>query len=159
MTRFLVVLLVNLLICTHLHAKVGTVNPFNVPDELRSCLRSTPDLEINESVNPFYISGDFDGDGITDFSVQVISKKSKREGVLFCLSTGQRPLWGAGKPNAVLKADQKWPFDSWILIRKGSKHLSVYPRIRFDVIALIIADEGGGLLYWDGKALRWQQEE
>ena len=46
-----------------------------------------------------------------------------------------------------------------MLIRKGSKHLSIYPRIKVDVIALIIADEGGGLLYWNGKELAWQQEE
>lgn len=66
---------------------------------------------------------------------------------------------GGNAPNAVLKADEKWPFDSWMLIRKGSKHLSIYPKIKFDAIALIIADKGGGLLFWDGKALRWQREE
>lgn len=94
MRSSLAVLLASLLSYTHLPSQVVDVNPFNIPDELRSCLRSTLDLEINGSMNPFYIGGDFDGDSITDFAVQVISKKSKREGVLFCLSTGPRPLWG-----------------------------------------------------------------
>ena len=68
-------------------------------------------------------------------------------------------MWGAGVPNNTLGKDGSWPFDSWMLIRKGSKHLSIYPRIKVDVIALIVADEGGGLLYWDEKKLEWQQEE
>ncbi len=135
------------------------VDPFNVPDELRSCVRAKPELEINGSINPFYISGDYDGDGLTDFAVQVKDKKNGRQGVLFCFAKGGTALWGAGVPNDVLTRDNPWPFDSWMLIRKGSKHLSIYPRIKFDALALIIADEGGGLLYWDGKRLHWKREE
>jgi hypothetical protein len=139
--------------------QMGGVTEFNVPDELRECLRSEPQLQINGRINPFYLSGDFDGDGITDFVVQVKSVKGEHQGVLFCLANGKRSIWGAGIANRVLGNDGAWPFDSWMLIRKGSKHLSIYPKIRVDVIALIIADEGGGLLYWNGKELAWQQEE
>jgi len=139
--------------------QMGGINEFNVPDELRECLRSEPQLQINGRINPFYLSGDFDGDGITDFAVQVKSAKGEHPGVLFCFANGKRSIWGAGVQNKVLSNDGSWPFDSWMLIRKGSKHLSIYPRIKVDVIALIIADEGGGLLYWNGKELAWQQEE
>jgi hypothetical protein len=138
---------------------MGGVNEFNVPDELRECLRSESQLQINGRINPFYLSGDFDGDGITDFAVQVKSVKGEHPGVLFCFANGKRSIWGAGVQNKVLGNVGSWPFDSWMLIRKGSKHLSIYPRIKVDVIALIIADEGGGLLYWNGKELAWQQEE
>jgi hypothetical protein len=110
-------------------------------------------------MNPFYLSGDFDGDGIIDFVVQVKTTKGEHPGVLFCFANGKRRIWGAGVPNRVLGSDGPWPFNTWMLIRKGSKHLSIYPRIKVDVIALIIADEGGGLLYWNGKELVWQQEE
>ncbi|HEX4488893.1 MAG TPA: hypothetical protein VH088_21640 [Terriglobales bacterium] len=72
---------------------------------------------------------------------------------------GKRVIWGAGIPNEVLDRDAAWPFDSWMLIRKSSEHLSIYPSIRVDGIALIIADEGGGLLYWSGRHLDWKQEE
>ena len=135
------------------------VNEFNVPDDLRECLRSEPQLQINGRINPFYLSGDFDGDGITDIVVQVKSVKGEHPGILFCFANGKRSIWGAGVHNKVLSNDGSWPFDSWMPIRKGSKHLSLYPRIKVDVIALIIADEGGGLLYWNGKELAWQQEE
>jgi len=137
----------------------NSVNEFNVPDELRACLRAEPQLRITGRVNPFYLGGDFDGDGMTDFAVQVASQKDEKQGVLFCFANGKRTVWGAGVPNEILSKDGSWPFDSWMLIRKGSKHLSIYPRIKVDAIALIIADEGGGLLYWDGKQLTWQREE
>jgi len=138
--------------------QMGGVNESNVPDELRECLRSEPQLQINGRMNPFYLSGDFDSDRITDFVVQVKSKKGEHLGVLFCFANGKRSIWGAGVQNKVL-SNGSWPFDSWMLIRRGSKHLSIYPRIKVDVIALIIADEGGGLLYWNGNELAWKQEE
>ena len=39
-----------------------TTTPYNVPDGLSACLKARPELEINTSINPYYISGDFDGD-------------------------------------------------------------------------------------------------
>ena len=151
--------LISLLLSGTACAQTTAINPGSVPDELRICLRSFPDLELDGAVNPFYLSGNFDGDGITDFVVQVISKSAKQQGVIFCLSSGPKAIWGAGKPNSSLKTGQKWPFDSWMLIRRGSKHLSVYPNIKFDAVALMIADEGGGLVYWNGNQLLWQREE
>ena len=140
--------------------KQPNLNPYNIPDELRTCLRAKPGLEIDAGVNPFYISADFDGDGFTDFAAQVQTKKDQRQGILFCLTKGGPVLLGAGAPVVWPQDDSEtWPFDSWILIPKGSKHLSIYPQIRFDALVLIKADEGGGLIYWDGRKFRWQQEE
>jgi len=140
--------------------KQPKVNPFNVPDEIRACLRTKPEIEFNSGINPFYISGDFDGDGLTDFAVQVKSKNNQREGILFCFAKGVTVLLGAGAPIVWPQEDPKiWPFDSWMLIRKGSKHLSIYPQMKFDAIALVKADEGGGLLFWDGRTFRWKSEE
>jgi hypothetical protein len=84
--------------------------------------------------------------------------KTHYQGLLFCFANGETRVWGAGIANKVLEKQGSWPFDSWMLIRKGSD-LSGYPQIKTDVVALIIADEGGGLLYWDGKQLAWKQEE
>ncbi len=131
---------------------------YNMSDELRGCIREQSNVEPVAEINPFYLSGNFDGDGITDFALQVKSIKSGQRGVLFCFANGKRALWGAGVPNKILPGG-KWPFDSWMLIRKASKHLSIYPRIQTDAVALTIADEGGGLLYWNGLSLVWIREE
>jgi hypothetical protein len=131
---------------------------YNMPDELRECIREQSNIEPNVEINPFYLSGNFDADGLTDFAVQVKNLKGGQHGILFCFASGKRVLWGAGVPNKTL-VNGKWPFDSWMLIRKGSKHLSIYPKIKNDVIVLTIADEGGGLLYWNVSALVWVREE
>ena len=141
-------------------AAVAQINPYNVPDELRECKKSKPDVEFNAGVNPFYISGDFDGDGFTDFAVQVKSRRRGYKGILFCFANGQSVLLGSGAPIVWHQDDPgKWPFDSWMLIRRGSKHLSIYPQMKFDVLALVMADEGGGLLFWDGHKFQWVREE
>jgi hypothetical protein len=126
---------------------------FNVPDEVTTCLRHLPETAINPDINPFLVSGDFDGDGFTDFAVQV--KKKNLRGIVFCFASGRTAVWGFGEPSIT----KEWPFDSWVLFRKGSKHIRDYPQIRHDALGLIIADEGGGLVYWNGKELRWKPEE
>jgi hypothetical protein len=136
------------------------VNQENVPDEVRACLRTRPEIEINGGINPFLISGDYDGDGITDFAVQVRTKKDQHKGILICFARDLAVLVGAGAATPWSKGhDDRWPFDSWFLARKGGKHVSIYPQIKFDALALVIADEGGGLVFWDGKEVHWQQEE
>jgi hypothetical protein len=71
------------------------VDPYNVPSEVDTCLKPFPELTLNGEINPFYLTGDFDGDGKLDFAVQVSRKEAK--GILFCLSTQKNPLLvGAG---------------------------------------------------------------
>jgi hypothetical protein len=156
--RFVLIAIISLLgMIASAQDKTPSVNPYNVPDEVRACLRQHPDVHINADVNPFIVSGKFDGDDVTDFAIQVTNEKGAR-GVLFCLSSGHTAVWGAGVQNAILKI-KEWPFDSWLLMPKGGRHLRNYKFIRWDAVALIIADEGGGLVYWDGSQLRWKQEE
>jgi hypothetical protein len=131
--------------------KQQPTNVFNVPDELRACLKTKPELEINWGINPFYIGGDFDGDSFTDFAVQVETIKDQRHGVLLCLAKRGSVLIGAGAPFLSIGNLDKWPFDSWMLVRKGSKRLSIYRQIKFDALALFNGDAAGELVYWDGR--------
>ena len=36
------------------------IDPFNIPADLRACLKEKPELELSPDINPFYISGDYD---------------------------------------------------------------------------------------------------
>jgi len=128
--------------------------PYNVPDGLSACLKARPELEINTSINPYYISGDFDGDGFTDIAVQVKSSKDKRQGILLCLAMRDSTLVGATEP--LPWKEDVLPFDDWILIRKGSKRLSIYPQLKFDTLAWFNGDGRGVFLYWDGNKFNWQ---
>lgn len=139
------------------------IDPFNVPGELRTCLKGKPELELSADINPFYISGDYDGDGLTDFAVQVRRKRDKLHGLLFCFGNGKDVVLGAG--GAILwqrrsgGADEQWPFDAWTLVRKGSKQLSAHGQIKNDALALILSEISEGLLYWDGHGFRWWQQQ
>ena len=144
--------------------KVAEIDSFNIPAELRTCVKAEPELELDGQLNPFYISGDYDGDGLTDFAAQVHSRKSDLHGLLFCFATGRRIVIGAGAP--VLwqprsgGPDRDWPFDSWRLVRKGSSELSAHTKAKYDALALILSEINDGLLYWDGnRFLWWQQPE
>jgi hypothetical protein len=77
-------------------ATQNQINSDNIPDEVRSCLKTNLELEINSKMNPFLISGDFDGDGFTDFAVQVKTKKDQRKGILVCFAKRAAVVVGAG---------------------------------------------------------------
>src|SRR5882672_7455038 len=75
------------------------VDPSDIPDEIRLCVRSNPSLQLDGSINPFYISGDYDGDGITDFAALVRDPRDRGPGIhhiLFCFGRGKSVLWDAG---------------------------------------------------------------
>ncbi len=134
------------------------IDPNGVPDELRSCLHSHPGLQFDGGVNPYNIAGDFDGDGVTDFAVLVRGPNDKGTGIhhiLFCFGQGRTVLWDAQTGPGSTPS----PFTTWFLVRKRSKLLSIHPKISYDSLAVVIGEEGGGLIYWDGHKLSWQQEE
>ena len=131
-----------------------TATPYNAPDGLTACLKARPGLEINASINPYYISGDFDGDGFTDIAVQVKTSKGRAQGILLCLAKRDSSLIGAGNP--LPWKDDILPFDDWMLIRKGSKRLSIYPELKFDTLAWFNGDGRGVFLYWGGNKFDWK---
>ena len=131
------------------------IDEYNVPKKVETCVKAIAGITIDGSINPFYLSGDFDGDGKLDFAVQVIRGESK--GVLVCLSTRKDPvLVGAGS-STIWPASQKWRFDAWSVVPKESNEVSRPPKARHDAILLDVKEAANGLLYWDGESLRWEQ--
>ena len=128
--------------------------PYNVPDGITACLKARPELKVNTSINPYYISGDFDGDGFTDIAVQVKTSNDQRQGILLCLAKRDSTLVGAAEP--LPWKEDVLPFDDWMLIRKGSKRLSIYPKLKFDTLAWFNGDGRGVFLYWDGNKFNWE---
>src|SRR5690606_4874337 len=57
----------------------------NLPDNLyhfynQDKIRTT--YKINRDLNPFYLRGDFDGDGKIDYALAVIESKTNKKGIL-----------------------------------------------------------------------------
>ena len=162
MSRYRIVELLFLLLVATLTpltawAQMGksSVDEYNVPKEIDVCIKSFPGLTIGGEINPFYLSGDFDGDGKLDFAVQVV--RSEQRGLLICLSSRKSPLLVGAGSSLVWPSTQKWRFDAWSVIPKGSTGISRPPKAKYDAILLDVKEAANGLLYWDGNALRWQQ--
>jgi len=68
------------------------------PQQVEECLKSpkAAGLEVLDRTNPFYLRGDFDGDGKPDYALQVRSSKKGGAGVLVCTSRGSIFLLGSG---------------------------------------------------------------
>jgi len=104
-----------------LHAQM--IDPDGIPDEIRSCLRSNAGLQLDGGTNPYYLTGDFDGDGMIDFAVLVRNSKDRGAGIhriLFCFAQGRSVLWDAGE-----HANEASPFTAWFLVTKQSTTISI----------------------------------
>ena len=117
-----------------------------------------------KAVNPFYLRGDFDGDGKPHYAVAVKGKKSGKLRVAMCLGNGRAILLGSegGAPFSDMPDDNFFaPF--WMVYsvneaRKIGQFDSNEPRrlpvIRGEVVVMCWED-GIAAIYWDGAKFRW----
>jgi hypothetical protein len=136
-------------------AQTAAVDEYNIPTEIDKCIKNSRGLSISGEINPFYVSGDFDGDGRLDFAVQVV--RSDTKGILVCLSSRRIPLLVGAGSALVWSSNQKWRFNAWSVVPKDSKNVSWPANAKGDAILLDVKEAANGLLYWDGTALRWKQ--
>ncbi|MFC1595445.1 hypothetical protein ACFL3X_00860 [Gemmatimonadota bacterium] len=87
----------------------------------RSGLWSPSTYPLNFEINPFYLRGDFNGDGANDLAFWVTEASSGKRGIAIIHSTLDT-LWvfGAGHLFQDYGADQIW-VDTWYVLPKGTK--------------------------------------
>lgn len=135
------------------------VDEYNLPVALRGCLQNEQrsDLVLSDRMNPFFLRGDFNGDGNLDFAVLVSQRTTGKQGIAVCLAGERAPIViGAGRAFAFeggkqfddLKSFDSWKIDDDSLDRKPA---------RAERIHLIAKERGSGLIYWNGKEFRWKQ--
>jgi len=108
--------------------------------------------EVYFDMSPFFQRGDFNGDGEFDIAIQVISKTSRKRGIVF-LHNGDLNyhVIGAGKKFGDLGDDfswlKKWRIDAYTLQASN---------INEDAEALILdnPDFPKSLVYFDGRSYR-----
>jgi hypothetical protein len=139
------------------------------PERVRQCLRSpqASAVEVHTDINPYYLRGDFDGDGKADYAVAVAGLKTRRGGVLVCAGNGRAFVLGADQPLNPPFSDM--PGDNFfapnweVFSRQETRSLEQWggisaampPRkIRGESIAMIWED-GVAIIYWDGQAFKW----
>lgn len=118
---------------------------------------------ISDRINPFYLRGDFDGDGPVDYAVLVIERTTAKRGIVVLLSSQPRPLvLGAGTP--VQYGSAKWDdlnFDSWRVYGKGKIDAGtgfVAPPGKGELILVQKRESASGFFRWSGRQFAWVQQ-
>ena len=139
------------------------------PEKIASCLRlpEANAVEIATTINPYYLRGDFDGDGVPDYAVAVRAKATRRLGVLICSGTGRGYLLGAvtskNAPFSTMPGDNFFA-PNWLVYSVREAEVVAgyadapkpFPTLHSDSIAMLYED-GFALIYWDGNRFRWVQ--
>lgn len=129
----------------------------NVPTPILGCLQPEANrLEISRRMNPFYLRGDFNGDGKSDYVVLVQDRKSGKQGVAFCFAGIKRKTYIVGAGNAIaleggVRRDDLSAFDLWGVAEAWSKNP------KRDALYLAKAESGSGILIWNGTRMVWRQ--
>ncbi|MCE5306305.1 MAG: hypothetical protein LLG20_01560 [Acidobacteriales bacterium] len=137
--------------------KTAPIDLENVPCRVRDCLTSLgPGYQITKRLNPFYVQGDFDGNGAADYAVSITELKSHKEGFVVCFSASplKSEVLAAGRALPVEEGalvDDFAMIDIWgTATRCGSR--------KRDCLYLEKSEAGGGFLIWNGDRFVWNQQ-
>lgn len=148
-----------LAIATGLH---GESPAFGVPPPITTCVEALGHrYEIKGDINPYYVRGDFDGDGVLDHFVAVQTQPGDIQGALFCPGGGLRKTIVLGARNA-FHGMENLSFGAWRVHPKGKIERGVGegppPVLRSDALLVIWPESASAIIYWDGKNFRWYQQ-
>ena len=117
-------------------------------------------------LDPFYLRGDFDGDGLPDYACLITSSDGLKRGIAVWLSSNPKArfqILGAGVPfqYGAEKSDDL-NFNAWHvygkrLVGQGASQEKP-PRLRGEAILVEVKESASGLIYWNGKSFAWYQQ-
>jgi hypothetical protein len=133
----------------------------SLPPEIVAPFAAHAGLAFESRLNPFYLHGDFDGDGRRDTAILVRANASGKHGIALALSSGRIMIAGAGQEIGNGGDDFGW-MDAWHVYRKGPVEPGAAggapPKLRGDALMIIRTESASALLWWDGRKLRWYQQ-
>jgi hypothetical protein len=119
--------------------------------------------DLYEKVNPFYLRGDFDGDGVPDYAILVTSRGTKQVGIAIVRSGAKKiEVLGAGGINLQEGSvkDFAW-MDVWVVERKHKLEPNDWDKPIGQMVGEGVevekSESASALIYWDGKQYRWFQ--
>jgi hypothetical protein len=115
--------------------------------------------ELSYRMNPFYLRGDFNGDGKADVAVLAKQRSTGKVGIAIINgATDKVTVVGAGNAIGNGGDDFEW-MDSWRVYSKGNaaSRASV-PKLRGDALLVSKSEAASALIYWNGKRYVWLQQ-
>jgi hypothetical protein len=118
--------------------------------------------DVSPHLNPFFQSGDFNGDGRLDAAVLVRNKTTRQTGIIIFFSGGARSVvLGAGSTFRNGGADFIW-MDNWSVYPKQEVHKSRWeskpPAPKGDALWVAKSESASAFIFWDGKQFVWYQQ-
>ena len=119
-------------------------------------------FSISTHLNPFYIQGDFNGDGKLDCAILVRNRASGKLGVAIVhMGKGNVSIIGAGTAFGSGGDDLAW-MDAWYAYPRGKVSQGADedspPTLKGDALMLIKTQSASGLAYWGGTHYKWYQQ-
>lgn len=119
-------------------------------------------FSISTHLNPFFIQGDFNGDGKLDCAILVRNRASGKLGVAI-VHMGKRnvSIIGAGTAFESVGDDFAW-MEAWYAYPQGKVSQGANedspPTLKGDALMLIKTESASGLAYWGGTHYKWYQQ-
>src|SRR5258708_2117191 len=117
--------------------------------------------DLCDKINPFYLRGDFDGDGIPDYAILVTSRSTKQVGIAIARSGAKKiEVLGAGGVNLQDGSvkDFAW-MDAWVGERKHRLEPNNWDKPLDQMVGEGIdfgkSEPSSELIYWEWKRYRW----
>ena len=144
------------------------VGSLSIPPELSRLFREANVSETHEivftQVNPFYLWGDFDGDGARDYAVVVGARTRTAD-----YESDEIVLRGNGKVHWLEKdLGNNVPGPAWYVVPKDGRVLNrpdlndgrEPPELKSDAFIMARPYSSSALIYWDGSRFRlyWQSD-
>ena len=136
----------------------------DVPDAVKKALTNgsfAKKYELYFRIKPFYLEGDFNGDGNADVTFLVTERSTGKVGIAIVYSTtGKVTVLGAGTAIGNGGDDFEW-MASWRVYSKtraaNAPGENSVPRLRGDALLVEKSEAASALIYWNGKKYVWSQ--
>ncbi len=158
----------SLVLCV-LPLRAQSVEPENIPLGVSEAVETrhfTEAYKLDGSMNPFYLRGDFDGDGKPDYAFWIKAKAGGATGIAIWLSSRQKLIiLGAGVPfgfSGSTRSDFGGKNIVWQVYGKRpveqGEDGGTPPTLVGEAIWLGTKGIASGLIYWDGESFKWYQQ-
>lgn len=140
---------------------IDFVTGSSLPPEIWEALGKGSSYAVAARINPFYLQGDFDGDGRRDTAVLVKERATGKIGFAVVFAGGKVRIAGGGRDTGDGTDNLDW-MDAWYVVGKGRLSQGATdqppPLLKGDGVMVIRTESASAVIYWDGKAFRWYQQ-